>query len=97
MSEAHHQPHLTKWIILAIVLAIVLAMALPIIAAMGVSQADIEAAAESNASIAAHLEAGRLEEATSEYIAQRAAYLIEPLKLGGDIFLRVLKMIVVPL
>ncbi|MEW4489484.1 dicarboxylate/amino acid:cation symporter [Thalassoglobus sp. JC818] len=72
---------LTLWIALAIVAAIVFALMLPTLMAIG-------------------LNAEGAEPGSAEYltlIKHRASYWLIPLEMGGEIFLRVLKMLVVPL
>ena len=86
MSEKRGDHKLTIMIAIAIVLAIVVALILPTIFSIG-----IDAPAEG---------AENYQQQLAEYnrqVAEQANYLIVPLRMGGEIFLRVLKMLVVPL
>ena len=95
MAESRGDHQLTFWIALSIVLAIVVAFLIPVMAGMmvtdqavadGLQQAGItNPDAEQQAAERAKLTAGS------------AQFFITPLTMGGEIFLRLLKMLVVPL
>ncbi|REJ92389.1 MAG: dicarboxylate/amino acid:cation symporter [Planctomycetota bacterium] len=85
------------WIVIAIVAAIAVALLLPVVFGLGISADNVAEAAENYPDVAALIADGKRAEARQAYIAHRAESLIVPLRLGGEIFLRVLKMIVVPL
>ncbi len=96
MTE-HKRSRLTLWIVIAIVAAIVFALVLPTLSRIGISQDDIADAATRYDDVARLLADGDIEAARSAVAAHRAGYVLTPLRLGGEIFLRLLKMVVVPL
>lgn len=94
MASKRGDHALTIQIAIAIVLAIVVAMLLPTIVSVGLDPV---------ADIANRPDAPKPKDLADNIVAhqqtmvERANYVLVPLKLGGEIFLRVLKMLVVPL
>lgn len=84
MATKRGDHKLTIQIAIAIVLAILFAVFLPTLASIGAPPPGGS-------------EPGDQVVDASQVIKERANYLIVPLRLGGEIFLRVLKMLVVPL
>lgn len=85
MSSKRGDHTLTIQIAIAIGLAILVALLLPSVAAWGILQEnDVDESAEQIV-------------ANQSLIVGRANYVLVPLQLGGEIFLRILKMLVVPL
>ncbi len=86
---------LTAMIAIAIVLAILTALVLPTLAGQFVTDSDVTTALAQKGVAAPNGE--QLTAQRQQLVAAKAQYVIVPLKMGGEIFLRILKMLVVPL
>jgi len=95
MSKPRGDHKLTIFIASAIIAAILLATALPMLPSIAVSELDAVAALKAEG-IDSPTE-DQITQKSNELMSTNAQWIITPLKLGGEVFLRVLKMLVVPL